>query len=85
MMSKVSSREDKEEVREARRIGNFIANGVYRTKPYRRQLWSASAVGSESLSAIQFYFTWWPRNEGKSQLPQLNKANIGTCMYMYVL
>ena len=38
MMSKVSSREDKEEAREARRIGNFIANGVYRRKPYRHQL-----------------------------------------------
>ena len=35
MMSKVSSREDKEGAREARRIGNFIANGVYRRKPYR--------------------------------------------------
>jgi len=38
MMSKVSSREDKEEAREATRIGNFIANGVYRRKPYRCQL-----------------------------------------------
>ena len=37
-MSKVSSREDKEEAREARRIDNFIANGVYRMKAYRRQL-----------------------------------------------
>ena len=38
MMSKVSLHEDKKEAREARRIGNFIANGVYRRKPYKRQL-----------------------------------------------
>ena len=37
-MPKVSLREDKKEAREARRIGNFIANGVYRRKPYRHQL-----------------------------------------------
>ena len=38
MMSKVYLREDKKEAREARRIGNFIANGFYRRKPYRHQL-----------------------------------------------